>query len=176
MQNKCPNCGGAIDVRNPSGECDHLYYPENMIHQQLTIYTDGACHGNGFGNAKSAYGIYCVETGYSESGPGHAIVGGEIKNTNNTAELNGILKALIYAGDKTLHVKIISDSKYAIGSSFVWNLRPNKKNYELIREIIKAQEPFDKIEHEWIRGHAGNLYNEMVDTLANDYIFNTTNQ
>mgnify|MGYP001597742060 CR=1 FL=1 len=27
---KCPNCGGDIAVRNPTGKCDHLYYPENV--------------------------------------------------------------------------------------------------------------------------------------------------
>ena len=26
----CPNCGGLIKIRNPTGECDHLYYPENL--------------------------------------------------------------------------------------------------------------------------------------------------
>ena len=24
----CPDCGGLIAIRNPSGHCDHLYYPE----------------------------------------------------------------------------------------------------------------------------------------------------
>jgi len=24
----CPDCGGPIAVRNPTGKCDHLYYPE----------------------------------------------------------------------------------------------------------------------------------------------------
>ena len=27
---KCKNCGGNIAVRNPTGKCDHLYYPENL--------------------------------------------------------------------------------------------------------------------------------------------------
>lgn len=26
----CPYCGGLIAVRNPTGECDHLYYPDNI--------------------------------------------------------------------------------------------------------------------------------------------------
>ena len=26
--NKCPHCGGDIAVRNPTGKCDHLYYPD----------------------------------------------------------------------------------------------------------------------------------------------------
>ncbi len=30
MSNICPNCGGSIEIRNPTGKCDHLYYPENI--------------------------------------------------------------------------------------------------------------------------------------------------
>lgn len=26
----CPNCGGNTAIRNPTGHCDHLYYPENV--------------------------------------------------------------------------------------------------------------------------------------------------
>jgi len=26
---KCPHCKGEIAIRNPSGYCDHQYYPEN---------------------------------------------------------------------------------------------------------------------------------------------------
>lgn len=25
----CPHCGGSLDVRNPTGLCDHLYYPDS---------------------------------------------------------------------------------------------------------------------------------------------------
>lgn len=24
----CPDCGGLIKIRNPTGKCDHLYYPK----------------------------------------------------------------------------------------------------------------------------------------------------
>lgn len=26
----CPNCRGLIAVRNPTGKCDHLYWPDNL--------------------------------------------------------------------------------------------------------------------------------------------------
>ena len=26
----CPNCGGSIAARNPTGSCDHLYWPEYL--------------------------------------------------------------------------------------------------------------------------------------------------
>ena len=28
-ERKCPHCKGSIVIRNPTGKCDHLYYPEN---------------------------------------------------------------------------------------------------------------------------------------------------
>ena len=28
--NICPYCKGDKDIRNPTGKCDHLYYPENV--------------------------------------------------------------------------------------------------------------------------------------------------
>ena len=30
----CPKCGGDIAIRNPTGHCDHLYYPENVPHKE----------------------------------------------------------------------------------------------------------------------------------------------
>ena len=27
---KCEYCGGDKEIRNPTGKCDHLYYPENV--------------------------------------------------------------------------------------------------------------------------------------------------
>ena len=29
MNETCPHCNQPIKIRNPSGYCDHLYYPEN---------------------------------------------------------------------------------------------------------------------------------------------------
>ena len=26
----CPNCKGSVMVRNPSGSCDHLYWPDML--------------------------------------------------------------------------------------------------------------------------------------------------
>lgn len=26
----CPNCGGSVHVRNPTGACDHLYWPDML--------------------------------------------------------------------------------------------------------------------------------------------------
>jgi len=36
----CKHCGGPITVRNPTGKCDHLYWPDML--------TDEAKKANGF--------------------------------------------------------------------------------------------------------------------------------
>jgi hypothetical protein len=29
----CKHCGGAIEIRNPTGNCDHIYWPENLTEE-----------------------------------------------------------------------------------------------------------------------------------------------
>jgi hypothetical protein len=36
MEDMCPDCGGPIMVRNPSGHCDHLYYPDYKSSKDTT--------------------------------------------------------------------------------------------------------------------------------------------
>lgn len=40
MNDNCKHCGGEIAKRNPTGHCDHLYWPDNL--------TDEAKRANGF--------------------------------------------------------------------------------------------------------------------------------
>lgn len=36
----CKHCGGSIDIRNPRGDCDHLFWPD--------LLTDEAKKANGY--------------------------------------------------------------------------------------------------------------------------------
>jgi hypothetical protein len=40
----CAHCGGPKDIRNPTGKCDHLYWPDNL--------TDEAKRANGYRQAQ----------------------------------------------------------------------------------------------------------------------------
>lgn len=40
MDRECKHCGGKITVRNPRGDCDHLYWPDML--------TDEAKRANGY--------------------------------------------------------------------------------------------------------------------------------
>jgi len=30
---KCKHCGGSIEIRNPTGKCDHLYWPAYLTNE-----------------------------------------------------------------------------------------------------------------------------------------------
>lgn len=40
MDTICAHCGGEIAVRNPTGNCDHIFFPDNL--------TDEAKRANGY--------------------------------------------------------------------------------------------------------------------------------
>jgi len=37
LSEKCPICGESASIRNPTGKCDHLYYPENLDPEKLLL-------------------------------------------------------------------------------------------------------------------------------------------
>ncbi len=140
----------------------------NRKHIMLSIYTDGACAGNGHAGARSSYAFFCLETEHGDAGEGSF----EGKSTNNTGELMAILKAMKYAKGKTKKLRIYSDSKYAINSISVWTIRPGKKNIRLITECQKMLRCFSDVSFEWIKGHGSSEMNNYVDELATNYLKN----
>jgi len=44
-----------------------------------------------------------------------------------------------------------------------WNARKNK---ELVARVRAKLENFPNLDIKWVKGHAGNKYNEVVDKLA----------
>ena len=45
----CEHCHGLVSVRNPTGTCDHLYYPEawSVCDERINGPKCGVCHGTG---------------------------------------------------------------------------------------------------------------------------------
>lgn len=84
--------------------------------------------------------------------------------TNNTAEINAVLNACEWAlieGYK--NITIHTDSKYVIGTaSQGWK---RKKNIELLSQLDEAMKGLN-IEFRYVKGHAGNKWNELCDSLA----------
>lgn len=138
-----------------------------MTASEIKIYTDGACLGNPGRGGWAAVLIY--KEHYKE------IFGSEAHSTNNRMELKAAIEGL-----KTLkkpsEATIYTDSKYVMDGSTKWMLNWKKnswkgadkkpiKNIDLWQEL-DAELANHKINWVWVKGHSGNKYNEIVDSLA----------
>ncbi len=131
-----------------------------------TAYTDGACRGNpgpgGWAWAVSA-DLYAS--------------GAEVHTTNQRMELRAVLEALGALG--TRDVEIVSDSSYVVKCFHErwyvgWQRRgwrnsqgrpvANRDLWEpLVDQVVGAR---GTIRFRWVKGHAGDPMNELVDALA----------
>lgn len=120
----------------------------------LTIYTDGSCSPNP-GKGGWAY-IALLENLQIEN------YGGSIHTTNNIMEMTAVIEALKDFKD-TQKFKIYSDSLYVINcAKKIWK---RNKNIELWNEYDTLSKN-KEITFIWVKGHNGDIYNEMVDKLA----------
>lgn len=89
--------------------------------------------------------------------------------TNNRAELKAIIAAIYHLPFGARRIKVISDSQYALNTLFGgWARNANKDLFDVFDKIIADKDYV--IEHEWVRGHTGNQYNELCDSLCNDIL------
>ena len=138
----------------------------------IKIFTDGACAGNpGIGG----WGVVIL---INDSDP-IFLKGGEIQTTNNRMELTAAIKALKYFKEHQL-ITLITDSKYVKDGieSWITNWKKNGwrttskkpvKNKELWVEL-DSQIAKHNITWNWVKGHAGDRYNEKADFLARCFI------
>ena len=135
---------------------------------QVTIHTDGACIGN---PGPGGYGVVLQFGEHRKE-----LSGGYRLTTNNRMELMGPIKAL-QTLEQSYSVILHSDSRYvvdAIEKGWVerWRAKGwmrNKKDravnpdlWECLLDLCSEHE----VEFRWVRGHAGNRYNERCDRLA----------
>ena len=133
---------------------------------KVDIYTDGCCLGNpGVGG----YGVVILDNTKTECVK--SLAEGFLVTTNNRMELMAAIKALEFL--ETPHeVFLHSDSQY-LTNAFTkdwlsgWKKKNWKdvKNTDLWKRLLKAMEPH-KVHFIWVKGHAGNQWNERCDDLA----------
>ncbi len=139
---------------------------------EVVIYTDGACSGN---PGKGGWGAVII-AGTKEC----RISGGEKFTTNNRMELMATIQALKrVAAEPSLagaQITMITDSQYVKNGIQDWikkwksngwltGSKEPVKNKDLWKELDEAVSHMN-IEWRWVKGHAGNRYNEICDTLA----------
>tara|TARA_B110000879_G_C11129157_1_gene495234 strand:- start:973 stop:1362 length:390 start_codon:yes stop_codon:yes gene_type:complete len=98
--------------------------------------------------------------------------GGFRLTTNNRMELLAVITALEALNKPGMEVDVYSDSKYvvdAVQKRWVMNWEKkgylNKKNPDLWKRFLVIYRQHNVVFH-WVKGHAGNPYNEHVDQLA----------
>ena len=154
---------GNIDIKIPFS----LSNTDEKNHTKITIYTDGACSGN---PGPGGWGAVLINGNEIKE-----ISGGESDTTNNRMELTAVIRAL----ENTLstsEIELYTDSQYVKDGITKWiknwlkndwknSQKQSVKNKELWERLLELSSD-RKITWNWVRGHAGNKFNEQVDTLA----------
>ncbi len=141
-----------------------------MSEEEVKIYTDGGCTGN-----PGPGGWACVIiTAHGEL----SFSGGEAQTTNNRMEMTAVIRALEKLRDLGIYRKtgIYTDSQYVKNGLTQWmegwmkrgwKTAANKpvKNRELWMAMKALCDSFDLSWH-WVKGHSGDPYNELCDSLV----------
>ena len=133
----------------------------------IEIYCDGSALNNGCKNSIASYGIVMllIENGSIIGGKQYSGLCEPVNSTNNYAEITAALVGLEKIRDKTIPVKVYSDSQYLVQTiNSNWSINANKELWEKLFDEIRT---FDSIEFIKVKGHGGNKYNEIADNLAN---------
>ena len=137
----------------------------------INIWTDGACSGNPGPGGWGALIKYDNST--------KEISGSEKNTTNNRMEMMAVIEALKYI-DTEAKINIYTDSKYVKEGITNWitgwkknNWKNSKKkdvkNKDLWVELdILSQK--HNISWNWVKGHSGNIENDIADKLATQAI------
>lgn len=124
-------------------------------------YTDGSCN-NLSANKEGGAAYLILLNGKEILRRSKAL----IHTTNNRAEMLAIISAVKrcpIGADIVIH----TDSKYAIFSfGHRKRISDSVKNSDLIH-LYRKESAQKKVTFEWVKGHNGDRYNEIVDSMAN---------
>jgi ribonuclease HI len=148
------------------------------------VYTDGASSNNGKLNCRAGYGIF-----FSKDDPRNVskqvsdfCIGGKYREgneriqTNNVAELMGVIECIHILGDSVSEYIIYTDSNYVILCATAFGCKEEMRNWKktknrwLVRELYELVSQ-KKVNLRHIEAHTGNtdqhsLGNREADMLA----------
>ena len=151
-----------------------------MAEASLKIYTDGGCSGN---PGPGGWAYVMVQQTFQGEQALAKNKGSEKGTTNNRMELTAVimaLRALKTMKDVPRQAAVITDSQYVQKGITEW-IRKWKlndwktadkkpvKNQDLWMELDVLASEFP-LKWEWVKGHAGNKYNEMCDEMTQEAI------
>lgn len=126
----------------------------------VVIYTDGACSGN---PGPGGWGAVLL---HPATGRAKELSGYEPETTNNRMELTAAVRAL-EALKRPCKVLVRTDSRYLVGTMTQgWKRKANHDLWDRLDELCRVHQ----VSWEWVKGHAGDEYNERADQLAREAI------
>lgn len=154
----------------------------------FTVYTDGGSSGNKRNaGCPGGYGYIILDPSNTiiEEGGGH-----RIDVTNNQMELLAVIQGLtalkkrlddFHEGSSKHDCIVRPDSQY-VSENYIaylpdwksngWRKSNNKKvvNSNLWKQLDVLTPEFKSFTFKWVKGHASNKYNNMVDAIVQDQI------
>jgi ribonuclease HI len=138
----------------------------------MSVYTDGGCTGNPGPGGWAAVLIYDEKE--------IRLSGGDPSTTNNRMELTAAIKALAHINENSelreMKVEIFTDSQYVKNGLTQWIFNWIKNNWKTAaKQPVKNKEYWIALKNEadklqlnwnWVKGHSGNHFNELCDTLV----------
>ena len=136
--------------------------------KEVVAYTDGACRGN---PGPGGWGAWLQWNAHEKR-----LSGGEVLTTNNRMELMAAIMALESLREACT-VTLYTDSSYVMRGLTEWLPgwklrgwltadRKAVKNRDLW-ERLDAAAARHRVAWRWVKGHAGDVGNELADALAN---------
>jgi ribonuclease HI len=133
----------------------------------VTIYTDGGARPN---PGPGGYGVLMIYEDREVE-----LSGGALETTNNQMELMAAITAL-ESLDTAHRVVLYTDSTYVRKGITEWlaawersgwmNSKKEPVANQELWQRLQVAEQRHAVTWRWVRGHAGNIYNERVDRLA----------
>tara|TARA_B100001250_G_scaffold339608_1_gene307031 strand:+ start:776 stop:1237 length:462 start_codon:yes stop_codon:yes gene_type:complete len=143
-----------------------------LFKMKYKIYTDGACSGNPGPGGWAV--IILINNEIKEM-----FFGSEKNTTNNQMELLAPIKA-IQKFKKKSEISIFTDSTYVRDGITIWIKRWEKNGWKTSsKKPVKNKELWKKLKNLsskhsikwiWVKGHAQDKYNNLVDELAQEAI------
>ena len=137
--------------------------------KKLTLYTDGACSGN---PGPGGWACVLIYGGHEKE-----LSGGAAETTNNRMEMTAALEGL-KALKRPCKVEFYTDSNYLKDGVTQWLAGWKKRGWKTAtKKPVKNQDIWEQldqviqnhqIEWHWVKGHAGDEYNERCDELARE--------
>ncbi len=135
------------------------------------LFTDGACSGN---PGPGGWGVVWVRAGQMIAEAN----GGEPHTTNNRMELTALIEAYRML-DATATETIWSDSTLCVKTVNEWAQGWERQgwkrktgpveNLDLVQPLYELAKDHPQVKLRWLKGHAGQRWNERADVLATAY-------